>query len=156
MDEDPLDFDSLDNDAQSFLRTFSESEMQLAEEKAGENSQFTVKQLLNYAGIVISTQSYRLKTTKKQSPWNLFLAEAKADVPIQLQQPKKVESAGKLQFDGKYTKHLSMQYKERKEEYTEKARQINELGLKQLVGPSATLQKKLLKQLRELVISVSQ
>jgi len=156
MDEDPLDFDSLDNDTQSILRTFSESVMQLAEEKAGENLQFTVEQFLNYAGIVISTQSYRLKTTKMQSPWNFFLAEAKADVPIQLQQPKKVESASKLQFDGKYTKHLSMQCKERKEEYTEKAHQINVLGLKQLVGPSATLQKKSLKQLRELVSSVSQ
>jgi len=86
----------------------------------------------------------------KVSAWNLYQSEVKADIPDHIRCPI-IPDGLRPKFTGEYAKVVAEQWSDRKDEYKEKARNINEAGGSLSRVPMVLRQKRTLKKLKELV-----
>jgi hypothetical protein len=76
---------------------------------------------------------------------------SKVNCPCRAEVTKKVNGSGKPQLDGQYARNLAAEYRMRKEEYEDKAREQYKARQKQVVVPTAKIQKKSIKLQKEMV-----
>jgi len=134
-----------------FFQSFVETIREAAQEHAAMTNKFTADQILKMSGIMLSAEfKFARMKRNKVSAWNLYQSEVKADIPDHIRCPVKPDGL-RPKFTGEYAKVVAEQWPDRKDEYIEKARSINESG-KTLTTVSAALhQKRTLKKLKELV-----
>jgi hypothetical protein len=113
-------------------------------------NKFTADQILKMSGIMLSAEFKSARMKRKVSAWNLYQSEAKADIPDHVRCPIKPDGL-RPKFTGEYAKVVAEQWPDRKDEYIEKARSINEAGGTLIRVPMVLRQKRTLKKLKELV-----
>jgi len=86
-----------------------------AQERAAVTNKFTAQQVLKMSGILLSAEykSTRMRNNKV-SRWNLFLSEAKADIPDHIRCPTKGDGLCPT-FTGEYTKVVAEQWPQHRE-----------------------------------------
>ena len=93
-----------------FFQSFVEIIHKVAQERAAVTNKFTAQQVLKMSGILLSAEykSTRMRNNKV-SGWNLFLSEAKADIPDHIRCPTKGDGL-RPKFTGEYTKVVAEQW----------------------------------------------
>jgi hypothetical protein len=134
-----------------FFESFVEIIQKAAQEHAATTSKFTTQQILKMAGILLSAEykSTRMQSNKV-SGWNLFLSEAKADIPGHIRCPTKVDGLCP-KFTGEYTKVVAEQWPQQREEYMKRADAINKTGETLTKVALALRQKRTINKLKKLV-----
>jgi hypothetical protein len=134
-----------------FFQSFVQTIRKLAQDWAATTDKFTAQQILKMSGILLPAEfkSARMKSSKV-SAWNLFQSDMKATVPDEIRCPTKLDGL-RPQFSRGYTKVVAEQWPDYRDEYTEKANNINKVGDKITKVPIAQHQKRMVKKLSELV-----
>jgi hypothetical protein len=99
--------------------------MEFAQEIVGGQSKFTAIELMQLAGYRIQAKVKRA-SFNKINPFNLFLKENKTADNESLRRPVRGGAEinhGRPSFTGSYQKHMSDEYKLRKAEYEQKAKE---------------------------------
>jgi hypothetical protein len=111
-----------------FVDDFLERVMELAQEAVGGQTKFTAIELVQLAGYRIQAKVKRA-SFNKVNPFNLFLKDNKTDDNVSLWKPVRGGehiNNGRPSFTGSYAKHMSVEYRDRKSEYEQKAKELNE------------------------------
>ena len=134
-----------------FFQSFVEIIHEAAQEHAAVTNKFTAQQVLKMSGILLSAEykSTRMRNNKV-SKWNLFLLDAKVDIPDHIRCPTKGEGL-RPKFTGEYTKVVAEQWPQHREEYMEKAGIINKKGETLTKVSLALRQKRTINKLKMLV-----
>lgn len=134
-----------------FFQSFVGTIQKAAQEHAAMTNKFTSQQILKMSGILLSAEykSTRMQSNKV-SGWNLFLSEAKADIPDHIHCPTKGDGL-RPKFTGEYTKVLAEQWPQHREEYMERADIINKNGETLTKVSLALRQKRAINKLKKLV-----
>jgi len=135
-----------------FFHSFAEVVRKAAQEHAALTNKFTTQQVLTMSGILLSAEykSTRMRSNKV-SGWNIFLSEAKADIPDHIRCPTKEEDGLRPKFTGEYTKVLAEQWPQHREEYMKRADIINKKGETLNKVSLALSQKRTINKLKMLV-----
>jgi len=134
-----------------FFQSFVEIIHKAAKEHAAVTNKFTAQRVLKMSGVLLSAEyKSRSMRNNKVSGWNLFLSEAKADIPDHIRCPTKGDGL-RPKFAGEYTKVDAEQWPQHREEYMEKAGIINKKDETLTKVSLALRQKRTINKLKMLV-----
>jgi hypothetical protein len=118
---------STDEDRE-FVDNFIQAVVDLAQESVGTHSKFSAHELLQIAGFRFPAKVFR-PSFRKVNPFNLFLQDRKDSDTEELRKPapgRPDVNMGRPAFTGEYQKQQAKEYKLRKSEYQQKAKEIND------------------------------
>jgi hypothetical protein len=124
-----------------FRDDFLQRVMELAQDTVGGQSKFTAIELMQLAGYRIQAKVKHVPFNKI-NPFNLFLKENKTSENGTFRRlvPGKADIIhGRPSFTGAYQKHMSDEYKLRKADYEQKAKELNNAHMPKVTTESGVV-----------------
>jgi hypothetical protein len=112
----------------AILEDFADKVLAMEQDLARTMTKYTTMRIIERARAVTTSKVSRL-CCNKMIPWNVAMREEKESVSADLRKPKAGSRyRGRLRSTGEYPKEVANIYKEKREYYEEKLKEMNEEG----------------------------